>query len=153
MEPTMIPTIRRPGPNRVKRFPSFIVASFAFVILLCYSFLLQEDNTMLSQSKVVEFYPPHIEYELVVDELSSDHVLLYTAHHKVRCQKDDEESMPMQLQLLTIEGWIRYMTGNHSNKLALELTNLVKVRECSVFYDSFVTVVPYVLLFFHLPIK
>lgn len=87
---------------------------------------------MQSQSKVVECDPPHIEYKLV-DELSDDHALLYTAHHKVRCQKDDEESM--QMQLLTIEGWIRYMAGNHSNKLALELTNLLKVRECSVFYD------------------
>jgi hypothetical protein len=90
--------------------------------------LRQEDNTMLSQSKIVECDPPYIEYTLV-DELSNDHILLYTAHHKVRCQKDDEESM----QLLTIEGWIRYMAGNHSNKLALELTSLVKVRECPFF--------------------
>lgn len=126
---SMRPGFRQRGIYR--RFSYFRVAAFAlFAILFFYSFLRKgTDKTMVTQSKVGgECDPPYVEYSLD-DEFSNDRVMLYTAQHRAtQCEKFDETSM----QPLSVEQWIRYMSGDHSQKLALELTNLITVRRKSL---------------------
>lgn len=76
--------------------------------------------------------PPQIEYRLDYSDTSrsEDEVLRFVAYYKViydgQCA-DSSNSM----QPLTIENWKNCMMGDHSNRLAMELTNIIKVRSSS----------------------